>query len=418
MKAGILTIGDEILIGQVVNTNAAWLGKQLTDLGFDVYWMLTVGDSPEAITDGLKAISERTDLIIVTGGLGPTRDDLTKETIAEFFGRKLMYKKEIEKHIKKLFARMNYPFTDNNKSQALVPEGTKILWNYYGTAPGMWIEHQNKIFVFLPGVPFEMKHIFNEYLKPELKKRFKLPVSIRKTVSVFGIGESLLADRLKEWEALLPPGLHLAYLPSPKRIRLRLSAKTYKPERVKKIIDEQFEKLKQYIPDLTVDFEHEDLSHELHETFKTLGKTLAVAESCTGGNIMANIVELPGASKFFLGGMVTYATESKWKVLGISQETVQHHSVVSRQTAEEMAIKVREKFDSDIAVATTGNAGPEKGDSDEELGTCFIAIAHRNSVKSYKFLFGQPRKKVIDRAVSKALELLIRTAKEDRTLNK
>jgi len=408
MKAGILTIGDEILIGQVVNTNAAWLGKQLTDLGFDVYWMLTVGDSPEAITDGLKAISERTDLIISTGGLGPTRDDLTRETIAKFFGRKLVYKKEIEEHIKKLFARMNYPFTENNKSQAMVPEGTKILWNYYGTAPGMWIEHEGKIYVFLPGVPFEMKHIFKEYLEPELKKRFKLPVLVRKTVSVFGIGESLLADRLKEWEAQLPPELHLAYLPSPKRIRLRLSAKTYEPERIKKLIDEQFEKLKQYIPDLTVSMEHEDLVYEVHEAFKKAGKTLSVAESLTGGHIMSGLVDLAGASVFFKGGMVTYATESKIEVLGVPAEIIEKYSVVSAETAKEMARRVREKFQTDYAVATTGIAGPDKGDAGAELGTVYIAVATENSVEAHKFLFGQPREKVIQRTVSKAYELLLK----------
>jgi nicotinamide-nucleotide amidase len=406
MKAGILTIGDEILIGQIENTNASWLAKQLTDSGFDVYWILTVGDAPEAILEGLSEIAKRTDLIIVTGGLGPTRDDLTRQTIADFFGKPLVYVKEVEDHIKKLFARMNYPFTDNNKSQAMVPEGTKILWNFYGTAPGMWLEKDGKIFVFLPGVPFEMKHIFKEELEPELKKRFQLPVLVRKTASVFGIGESLLADRLKDWERNLPAELHLAYLPSPKRIRLRLSAKTFEPDRIEKLIDEQFEKLKQYIPDLRVSIEHEDLLHDLHKTFKAAGKTLAVAESCTGGNIMSGIVELPGASKFFVGGVVTYATASKVKVLGVRKETIEKYSVVSAETAEEMAVKVRQKFDTDVAVATTGNAGPEKGDSDAELGTCYIAIATGNGVESYKFLFGQPREKVIQRAVSKAYELL------------
>ena len=408
MKAGILTIGDEILIGQVVNTNAAWLGKELTRLGFDVTWMLTVGDKPEAIKDGLDAISRRADLIVVTGGLGPTRDDLTKQTIADYFGRKLVYKKEIEEHIRKLFARMNYPFTDNNKSQALVPEGTEILWNFYGTAPGMWIEHNGKIYIFLPGVPFEMKHIFKEEVEPRLKERFRLPVWVFKTVSVFGIGESLLADRLKEWEAQLPPELHLAYLPSPKRIRLRLSAKTDDPERIMRLIDEQIRKLKQYIPDLRVSVEHEDLVPEVHKVFKEKGKTLSAAESVTGGHIMAGLVDLAGASAFLKGGMVTYATESKIKVLGVPAEIIEKHSVVSAETAKEMARRVREKFQTDYAVATTGIAGPDKGDAEAELGTVYIAVATENSVEAHKFLFGRPREKVIQRAVEKAYELLLR----------
>ncbi|NPA42673.1 MAG: competence/damage-inducible protein A [Chlorobi bacterium] len=408
MKAGILTIGDELLIGQVVNTNAAWLGKELTRLGFDVRWMLTVGDKPEDIKDGLEAISRRADLIVVTGGLGPTRDDLTKQTIAEFFGRKLVYKPEIEEHIKKLFARMNYPFTENNKSQAYVPEGTKILWNNYGTAPGMWIEHEGKIYIFLPGVPFEMKHIFKEQVEPELKKRFRLPMWVHKTVSVFGIGESLLADRLKEWEAQLPPELQLAYLPSPKRIRLRLSAKTYEPERIMKLIDEQIEKLKQYIPDLTVSVEHEDLVHDLHRVFKEKGATLSAAESCTGGHIMAGIVDLAGASAFFQGGMVTYSIRSKVEVLGVPEDIIRREGVVSEATAREMASRIRQKFGTDYAVSTTGVAGPDKGNTDAELGTCYIGVATPRGTKAFKFLFGQPREKVIQRAQSKAYELLIR----------
>ncbi len=413
MKAAILSIGDEILIGQIENTNASWIARQLTDLGFGVNWILAVADNPEAIRDGLTETGKRADLIIVTGGLGPTKDDLTKETIASFFNRKLIYKKEIEAHIKRLFARMNYPFTDNNKSQALVPEGTRVLPNFYGTAPGMWIEQDDKIFVFLPGVPFEMKHIFKEELEPVLKAKFKLPYLVRKTVSVFGIGESLLADRLKEWEAQLPDEISLAYLPSPKRIRLRLSVKTYDREGGMRLIEQQIEKLKQTIPDLTVSVEHEDLVHDVHKIFKEKKKILSVAESCTGGHVMAGLVELAGASEFFKGGMVTYATETKWNVLGVSRETIEKYSVVSAEVAREMALKVREKFQTDISVATTGNAGPEKGDSDAELGTCYIAVASEKSVEVYKFLFGQPREKVIQRAVSKAYDLIIKAVKKE-----
>ena len=268
LPAGILTIGDEILIGQINNTNATWLARQLTDTGFEVKRMLTVGDTPPDIREGLNYMEHHTGFIIITGGLGPTNDDLTRETIAEYFGKQLIYKPEVEKHIRRLFARMNYPFTDNNKSQAMVPDGTRILWNYYGTAPGMWIEKNGKVFVFLPGVPFEMKHIFNEELRPILQQKYALPVLVRKTVTVFGIGESLLADRLKNWEKQLPPFLHLAYLPSPKRIRLRISARTFEPEKIKEIINEQIEKLKNTIPDLTVSTEYENLAHEVHKVLK------------------------------------------------------------------------------------------------------------------------------------------------------
>jgi len=414
MKASILTIGDEILIGQVVNTNAAWLGKQLTDLGFDVYWMLTVGDTPEAIKDGLRETGRRSELIIVTGGLGPTRDDLTRQTIAEFFGRRLVYKPEVEAHIRRLFAKMNYPFTDNNKSQAMVPEGTKILWNYFGTAPGMWIEHEGKIYVFLPGVPFEMKHIFRDQLEPELKRRFHLPVLVRKTVSVYGIGESLLADRLKEWEAELPPELHLAYLPSPKRIRLRLSAKTYEPERIRRLIDEQFEKLRRYIPDLTVTTDTEDLAPVVHRRLTEAGQTLAVAESCTGGHVMSALVDIPGASAFLKGGVVAYAVDIKERILEVPHELIEQYSVASEPVALAMARNIRRKFGTDWAIATTGNAGPTKGQSDAEPGTCVIAVVGPDTEKAGTFLFGQPREKAIFRTLSKSFEMLLELLKGGR----
>ncbi len=408
MKSGILTIGDEILIGQIDNTNATWLARKLTDLGFDNRLIVTVGDAPGDIRDGLDIMKKRVDLIIVTGGLGPTRDDLTRETIARYFGRKLVYKPEIEAHIRRMFARMNYPFTENNKSQALVPEGTKILWNHYGTAPGMWIEHEGKIFVFLPGVPFEMKHIFEEELEPLLKERFRLPRLVRKTVSVFGIGESLLADRLKEWEAQLPPEIHLAYLPSPRRIRLRLSIRTDDPERARRLIDEQIEKLKQAIPDLTVSVESEDLAPVVHQRLRQSGQTLAVAESCTGGHVMSALVDIPGASAFLKGGVVAYAVEIKERVLDVPRTLIEQYSVVSEPVALAMAQGVRRLFGTDWAVATTGNAGPEKGQSDAGPGTCVIAVVGPGVEKVDTFRFGQPREKAIQRTVSKAFEMLLK----------
>ena len=412
MNAAILTIGDELLIGQVVNTNAAWLGKELTRLGFDVKIMVAIGDKAEEIEDGLQICEKRADLIVVSGGLGPTQDDITRETLAEYFGKKLVYHKDVEEHIKKLFARMNYPFTDNNKSQAMVPEGTKILWNFYGTAPGMWLEKDGKIFVFLPGVPFEMKNIFTEYLKPELEKRFNLPKLVMKTVSVYGIGESLLAHRLQEWEKQLPGKIKLAYLPSPKRIRLRLQIKTHDIEKAEKLIDEQIKKLEKYIPDLTITIETEDLAPVVHRVFKNKGLTLSVAESCTGGNVMGGLVMIPGASKFLKGGMVTYATETKISALGVPREIIKKYSVVSEEVAKEMARRVRKIFKTDIAISVTGNAGPEKGDSDKEVGTCIIGVATEYQVEAHTYLFGQPREKAILRSISKAYEWAINKAEE------
>ncbi len=407
VKSAVLSIGDEILIGQIVNTNAAWISGRLTDLGFDNRMILTVGDTPQAITDGLDITGRHAGLIIVTGGLGPTADDLTRETIARFFGRPLEYRPEVEAHIRKLFDRMNYPFTDNNKSQAMVPRGTEILPNFYGTAPGMWIEHKGKIYVFLPGVPFEMKHIFTEELEPRLKERFRQPALVRKTVAVYGIGESLLAHRLKDWEAQLPPQIHLAYLPSPKRIRLRLQMRSERPEEARRIIDEQIEKLRAAIPDLTITVDTEDLAPVVHRRLKEAGQSLAVAESCTGGHVMAALVDIPGASKFLKGGVVAYAVDIKEKVLGVEPALVEKYSVVSEAVARAMAEGVRRLFGTDWAVATTGNAGPDKGQSDARVGTCVIAIAGPKGSFARTFLFGQPREKAIQRTMSKAYELLL-----------
>ncbi len=408
VKSAVLSIGDEILIGQIVNTNAAWISGRLTDAGFDNRMILTIGDTPAAIADGLNITGVHADLIIVTGGLGPTADDLTRETIARFFDRPLEYRPEVEKHIRKLFERMHYPFTDNNKSQAMVPQGTEILPNFYGTAPGMWIEHKGKIYVFLPGVPFEMKHIFTEELEPRLRERFQQPALVRKTVSVYGIGESLLAHRLKDWEAGLPPEIHLAYLPSPKRIRLRLQMRSDRPGEARRIIDKQIEKLRAVIPDLTLSVETEDLAPVVHQKLTAARQSLSVAESCTGGHVMAALVDIPGASKFLKGGVVAYAVDIKEKLLNVEPALVAQYSVVSEPVAQAMAEGVRRLFGTDWAVATTGNAGPDKGQSDAELGTCVIGIAGPNGSFVRTFLFGQPREKAIQRTMSKAYELLLK----------
>lgn len=406
MKAEIINIGDEILIGQINNTNAQWLSKELTNLGFDVEKISVVSDNPEDIEKALK--NTRAGLVIVTGGLGPTQDDLTKQTITEFFGDKLVFHPEIEEHIKKMFARMNYPYTENNKGQSYLPSKARILWNKYGTAPGMWIEKNGKVYVFLPGVPFEMKGIFTEEVLPQLKKEFKLPVKYQKTLTVFGIGESLLADRIKDWEKQLPEDIKLAYLPHPGRIRLRLSATGEKLEELKSKIQKEIEKLKKIIPDLTVSVQVEDLVYALHKKLTETGLKIAFAESCTGGRLVSDLAMIPGASKFLMGGIVAYNTKIKIKVLRVDEKIIEKYSVVHEETAKSMATNVREIMLSDIGVATTGNAGPSKGDSDAELGTCIIAIATGEKTEAYRYNFGQPREKVINRAVSKAYELILK----------
>lgn len=406
MKAEIINIGDEILIGQITNTNAQWLATQLRQLGFDTVQITVVSDYPESIKKALE--NAQADLIIVTGGLGPTKDDLTKQTITRFFQDKLVFYPEVESHIKKMFDKMNYPYTDNNLGQSYLPSKAEILWNYYGTAPGMWIEHKNKEYIFLPGVPFEMKHIFNQEVIPRVKQKFDLPFLYDRTISVFGVGESLLADRIKEWEEQLPSNIHLAYLPNPRRIRLRLSAKGKNEEQLKKIIDEQIEKLKSHIPDLTVSDTVDDLVYEVHRILTENKKTISFAESCTGGLLVSELAQIPGASQILMGGIVAYNTQIKIGVLKIPHSLIEKFSVVHEEVAKTMAVNVRKMMNSDYAIATTGNAGPTKGDSNVEVGTCIIAIADKDQVKAYRFLHGQPREKAIKRTVSKAYELFLK----------
>jgi nicotinamide-nucleotide amidase len=409
MTSEIINIGDEILIGQINNTNAQWLSQQLQQLGFENKKITVIADEPVAISEALQNATAR--LIVVTGGLGPTKDDKTKQTITRFFDDKSVFHPEIENHIKKMFAKMNYPYTDNNKGQAYLPSKASILWNHYGTAPGMWIEHNNRVFIFLPGVPFEMKQIFENEAITKIKNTFQLPVLYHKTVTVFGIGESLLADKIQDWENQLPETISLAYLPHPGRIRLRLSAKGNSIDKLKKTIDEQIQKLKTYIPDLTISEQVENLALSVHQKLTEKKQTVAFAESCTGGLLTAEIAQIPGASVILKGGIVAYQTQVKTDVLNVPKKSIEKYSVVHEKIAEIMAIEVRKMMKSDFAIATTGNAGPNKGDSDAEIGTCIIAIAYKEGVKSYRFLHGQPREKAVKRTVSKSFEILLNNLK-------
>jgi len=405
MTAEIINIGDEILIGQINNTNAQWLAQQLQKLGIETQKISVISDQPDDIKTALK--NSKADIVVVTGGLGPTLDDLTKQSITEFFDDKLVFHPEIEAHIKQMFAKMNYPYTDNNKGQPYLPSKAEILWNHYGTAPGMWIEKDHRVYIFLPGVPFEMKQIFENEVIPKIKAKFDLPYLYHKTVTVFGIGESLLADRIKDWEQNLPKHIKLAYLPHPGRIRLRLSAKGQQLDKLKNSIDEQIQKLKQLIPDLTVSEQVEDLALAAHQRLTESGKTISFAESCTGGLLVSSLAQIPGASKFLMGGIVAYNTQIKIDVLKVKDQLIKKYSVVHEKVASAMAENVRKLMHADIGVATTGNAGPTKGDSDAPLGTCIIAIATKDTTEVYRFQYGQPREKAVKRTVSKVFELIL-----------
>ena len=408
MKAELITIGDEILIGQIVNTNSVFLAKVLNKIGIEIAQITSISDERTAITKALDASSERAELVILTGGLGPTKDDITKHTLCSYFNDTLVENKEILAHIEEIFEKyVTTPINDQNRQQALLPSKAKILKNQHGTASGMWFEKDGQVIISLPGVPFEMKALMTHEVLPALKDHFSRPFIIHKTVLTYGLGESAIAQRIEDWENALPQDIKLAYLPNLGRVRLRLSGKGEVEAELEQRIDSEIEKLLPLIKDIFVGFEDTSPFEEQIQTqFIDQQQTLAVAESCTGGEIAARLTKIPGASAYFKGGAVVYHTQSKSEVLGVSEEIIRKHTVVSQEVAEAMAVQVRNKFGTSVGLATTGNAGPSKGDSDAEVGTVWIAIATKDRVLSEQFLFGKHRQRVVGKAVNKALEMV------------
>ncbi len=409
MLAEIITIGDELLIGQVIDTNSAFIAQSLNNIGASIYQITSVQDDRAHILQAFKDAESRVDIIIITGGLGPTKDDITKKTIAEYFDDTLVRDAAVTQNIEDIWKKyVRQTLLQVNKDQALVPSKATVLMNELGTAPGMWLEKNNKVFVSLPGVPFEMKKLITNKVIPKLKEKYKFPFILHKTLLTYGLGESTLASRIEAWEDNLPETIRLAYLPRLGSVRLRLSSKGFNETEIRQNIDAEIEKVLPLIEDAFVGFEDEEKSLEaiIAKRLTESGKTLAIAESCTGGNVAEQFTQNAGASAYFNGGVVTYATASKIKVLGVSKSLIDKHSVVSTEVVEAMAKNVRELFNSDYGVATTGNAGPSKGDSDEDVGTVFIAIATKDGVISESFMLGSARKRVIKKAVNKTLEML------------
>ncbi|WP_225035500.1 competence/damage-inducible protein A [Winogradskyella sp. SM1960] len=408
MQAEIITIGDEILIGQIVDTNSAFLGKELNKYGISIYQITSVQDEKSHILKALKEAEENADIIIITGGLGPTKDDITKHTICEYFNDTLVEDKSVLANVEQIFSKYSSsPLLEVNKQQALVPSKAQVLMNHNGTAPGMWMEKNGKVFVSLPGVPYEMKALITEQVLPKLREQFKFPYIMHKTILTYGLGESALAERIEKWEDHLPVFIKLAYLPSLGRVRLRLSGKAAEKFILATEIQNQINLLLPQIEDIFVGYEEdESIEAVIGRQLTEAGQTIAIAESCTGGRIAEALTANAGASAFFKGSVVTYATASKVKILNVSEADIKTHSVVSKQVAEAMAKNVRTLFDTDYAISTTGNAGPAKGDSDAEVGTVWIAIATKDRVYSEVFNFGNHREKVIGRATNKAFEML------------
>ncbi|WP_396157587.1 CinA family nicotinamide mononucleotide deamidase-related protein [Flavobacterium sp.] len=407
MKATIVTIGDEILIGQIVDTNSGYIAKALDKIGVQTHEMLSISDDKNHILDTFASLQDKVDLVIITGGLGPTKDDITKKTFCDYFEDVYLRNQEVEDHIVALFAKLNFTPTQVNKDQALLPSKAQVLKNNYGTAAGMWMQKGKTIFVSMPGVPYEMKGIVNEALIPKIVSEFKRPYIVHKTILTYGQGESMVAERIEDWENQLPDFIKLAYLPSPGRVRLRLTARGENEEVLKKAIQENVQSLTKILGDIIVGFdEDETIEVVIGRLLQKAGKTIATAESCTGGKIAQMLTSVTGASNYFRGSVVSYATDTKISVLGVEAQTIEKFSVVSAEVAEEMALGIQKLMKTDYAIATTGNAGPNKGDSDTEVGTVFIALATPNDVIIQEFNFGQPREKVIDRTANKAMELL------------
>lgn len=408
MLAEIITIGDEILIGQIVDSNSAFIAKQLNKIGVSVYQITSVQDDKAHILKSLKEAEENADIIIITGGLGPTKDDITKNTLADYFNDTLVPDASVLENIQELWKKyIKQELSQVNIDQALVPSKAKVLMNHFGSAPGMWLEKESKVFISLPGVPFEMKALIENEVIPKLRQQYQLPFILHKTLLTYGLGESKLAERIEAWEDNLPKFIKLAYLPSLGRVRLRLSAKANDKNMVVAEMEKQIETLLPQIQDIFVGFE-EDHSLEaiIGKKLTELGKTLATAESCTGGKIAEQITAIPGASHYFKGSVVSYATQAKMDVLKVDAEIIDKYSVVSTQVAEAMALQAQKLFKTDYAISTTGNAGPTKGEGDAEVGTVCIALASPKGVFSEEFHLGNHRTKVINKAVNKAFELL------------
>ena len=407
MQAEIITIGDEILIGQITDTNSKWIAEQLNEIGVSVYQITSVQDDKQHILKSIAEAEENADIIILTGGLGPTKDDITKRTLVEYFDDKLVMYKNIADHIKQLFAKINYQYTDLDIQQAMLPEKATIFKNYLGTASGMWFERHGKAFVSLPGVPNEMKGLMQHNVLPKLQDLFHLPFIVHRTVQTYGMGESRVAQRIEEWENELPKIIKLAYLPSYGKLRLRLTARGDDKSILENAIEEEIKKLYQIIGDIIVGMEErETIELIIHRLMVDNDLTLSTAESCTGGNIAKMITSVAGASQFFKGSIVAYSAKVKHDILGISSETIKKYSVVSEQVAQEMAVQCKKLLQTDFAIATTGNAGPTTDKTDKTVGAVFVAIATPNKVLVEEFYFGQPREKVIERSSVKALEML------------
>ena len=406
MKSTIITIGDEILIGQILDTNSRYISQALNRLGVVVVERTSIGDNAEQIVSTLDRALAATDIVIITGGLGPTKDDITKHTLARYFNSELVYNEQVGDFVRTLLERRGIAFNDLNRGQAMVPACCTVLHNAHGTAPGMWFERDGKVVISLPGVPFEMVHLIDDTVVPMLRERFDLKAIVHRTMITSGIPESILAERIAAWEDALPEVLHLAYLPAPNVVRLRLSAYEVDGQSVSEMIDEQFERLAAIIPEAVVGFEDASVEQLVHNALIANGKKLAVAESCTGGNIASKFTAMAGASEYFQAGVVSYSNDAKVDILGVNAADIACYGAVSEQVAIQMAEGVKRVGKSDYAISTTGIAGPGGGSAEKPVGTVWIGISTPKRTFAVLKNCGTDRGQIIQRATAYAIKML------------
>ena len=415
MNVTIINIGDELLIGQVVNTNASTMSRLLTEAGMAVRRTVVVGDDYQDIWNAVDEAMHESDAVLVTGGLGPTKDDITKKLLCEYFGSELVESEVALDNVKRIFAARGYELTPVNRAQALVPKCCKVLNNDLGTAPCMWFEQGERpqVLVSLPGVPFEMEWLMRNRVIAKLQETFRTDTIINKNILVQGIGESFLSDLIEPWELALPKNIKLAYLPVAGMVKLRLTAK-YPINSINSIksIDSLLPELYSLAGQYIVGEDCETLDELVHQTLVAEGKTLATAESCTGGNIARLLTARAGASAYFRGGVVAYSNEVKECALGVKHSTLEAHGAVSEETVREMVEGVRQRFGADYAIATTGIAGPGGGTPDKPVGTVWIAVCSKDKTVTQLMHYGDRRQQTIDRTTNQAYAMLIRLLKE------
>ena len=406
MKAELITIGDEILIGQIVDTNSAWMGQNLNLHGIEVYQVTSVHDNHDHILKALANAGENADLVLITGGLGPTKDDITKKVLCDYFETELVFHPEVLEHVRSLLSSRNVAINQMNRDQALLPANCTVLHNSAGTAAGMWFERNNTIYVSMPGVPFEMEAIMTEEVLPRLVKMGITQSIVHKTVLTIGLPESMLAEKIEQWESALPEFIKLAYLPSPMMVRLRLSGYGTDQLMIQTEIKNQVKELITLIPENIFGFDDENIGIVIGRMLVESGKTMATAESCTGGNIAHFITSNSGSSVYFKGGIVAYSNEIKNKFLGVPVELIETYGAVSQQVAEAMATGAKEALETDYSVATTGIAGPDGGTAEKPVGMVWIAVAGPSGVISKMYNFKHNRERNIIRTTHTSLNML------------